>query len=334
MDFLLDSSRRTDPSRSPHALHHARSHCPRSLFHPRHSDRLKKPDDNFPSQTSCGPASRTPDVDPSVPRPPLAHRASSNEQRRAAKKGTEEERLGLVKGDSHIALLQNQPSSSPERLPQPMPYSHPEPHSQSSSSASVDEYYHYQSSSPPQRPLSYSDEVDGWQMPSSTNPPNLTTSAGVPPATTSSRQRPSPPRIYQPPPLLTRNSPSRDHDERAMPGTMVGGGSTQARATPAAFDPFQSSSTSPPRYTSPEPNSGFRRTGGDDHLPRVSEDARVNDAYEYGLPRRESPEAEETRRRFEEQSKREREERRLRATGRRQNWKSTNPEGGGGGSFV
>ncbi|EXJ63241.1 hypothetical protein A1O7_03688 [Cladophialophora yegresii CBS 114405] len=278
------------------------------------------------------PSSRTPDID-STPSRPRSHRASSNEQRRAFKNGSEEERLGLVKGDSHVSLLEHESPRSPEHPAHSMPYAPTDPHSQSSSTSSVDEYYRYQYPSPPQRSLSYSDEVDGWQMTSTENPPNEIISAAPPPATTSSRRRPSPPRIYQPPPLLIRSSPTSANDDRAIPGIMVGEDSTRGRATQAASDHFLSSSTSPPRYTSRHPDTGSRRTDGDGHLPRVSEDARVNDAYEYGLARTESPEAEATRRRFEEQSKREREERRQRAAGRRQSWKPTSP-GGAGESFV
>ena len=277
------------------------------------------------------PGSRTPDIESSAPRPRPAHRASSNEQRRALKNGSEEERMGLVKGDSNVALLEHQSPLSPERPHQPMPYSHPSSHSQSSSTTSVDDYY--QNLSPPQHSLSHSDEVGGWQMPNIVTPPNETTSVVPRPTTTSSRQRPSPPRMNPPPPLIARDSPGRENEDRAMPGTMVGGGSTQPRATPAVSDRSQISSKSPPSYTTPSQDSFLRRIGGDDHLPRVSEDARVNDAYEYGLARTESPEAEETRRRFEEQSKREREERRLRATGRRQSWKPISPEDGPG-SFL
>ncbi|KAJ9612640.1 hypothetical protein H2200_004237 [Cladophialophora chaetospira] len=279
------------------------------------------------------PSSRTPDTDPTTSRPHLAHRASSNEQRRAFKHGSEEERLGLVKGDSHVALLEHEPSRSPERPSQPMIYSHPASHSQSSSTTSVDDYYRYQTPGAPQRSLSYSDEVDGWQMTNTETPPNERTLAAIPPTTTSSRQRPSPPRIYHPPPLITRSSPTTENEERAMPGTMVGGGPLHNRANQVASDPFQISSTSPPRYTSPDQGSGFWRTGGEGHLPRVSEDARVNDAYDYGFTRAET-EAEATRRRFEEQSKREREERRLRAAGRRQSGKPTSPEERPGGSFI
>ncbi len=237
------------------------------------------------------PGSRTQDVDP-TPRPQLVHRASSNEQKRAFKNGSEEERLGLVKGDSHVALLEHEPSRSPERPAQPMPYSYPASHSQSSSTSSVDDYYRYQHPGPPQHSLSYSDEVDGWQMTNTESPPNETTSAARPPVSTNSRRRPSPPRIHPPQPLITRSSPTTEKEERPMPGTMVGGGPTQGRAVQAVSDHFQKSSTSPPRYTQNQDN-GPRRM--EDHLPRVSEDARVNNAYEYGLARTESPEAEATR---------------------------------------
>lgn len=279
------------------------------------------------------PGSRTPDPDSSS-RPNLSHRTSSHEQRRAMKHGSEEERLGLVKGDSHLALLEHDSPRSPENPSRPLPYSHATSHSQSSSASSVDDYYRYQYPSPPQHSLSYSDEVDGWQMTNPDSPPNEMISAAPLPTTTSSRQRPSPPIIYQPPPLLTRSSPTSDNNERAMPGTMVGGGMGQGRVNPAASDRFQNSPTSPPKNTTRNQDPGLRRIGGEAHLTQVSEDARVNDAYDFGFTRTETPEAETTRRRFEEQSKREREERRQRATGRRQSWKPTGAEGEGGGSFV
>ncbi|OAP56575.1 hypothetical protein AYL99_08687 [Fonsecaea erecta] len=279
------------------------------------------------------PGSRTPEIDPVPSRPNLSHRTSSHEQRRAMKNASEEERLGLVKGDSHVALLKHDSSRSPERPSQPLSYAHPTSHSQSSSTSSVDDYHSYQYPSPPQRSLSYSDEVDGWQMMSTTSPPNEMNRASTPPppsVTASSRRRPSPPRIYQPPPLLTRSSPPTDYtEERPIPGTMVGGGPTQTRATPAVSNHSQNSSMSPPRITTQHQGTGLLRTGGEDHLAQVSEDARVNNAYNYEAGRTENVEPEATRRRFEEQSKREREERRLRATGRRQSWKpSTSEEGG------
>jgi magnesium transporter len=263
------------------------------------------------------PGSRTPDVDRINTRPAVTHRTSSHE-RRAMKNGSEEERLGLVKGDSHVALLPH--SQSPERTSPSAVYAS---HSQSSSSSSVDDYYHYPASSPPQRLLSRSDEVDDWQMPPSMSSPRGTRQTS--PMHTPTRQQPNPPPIYQPPPLMTRSSPVSEFNSQAFPGTMAGGLSGQDRVNQAVSDPFRSSSMSPPRYTTQDPSSGLRRIGGEDHLPRVSEDARVNEAFEYGPTRTETPEAEETRRRFEEQSRRERDERRNRAAGRRQSWK---PDGG------
>lgn len=284
------------------------------------------------------PGSRTPDVDHPTSRPTLQSRTSSHEQKRARKNATEEERLGLVKGDSHLALLEHESSRSPERPHEPISRFQPTSHSPSSSDASVDDYYRYHYPSP-QRSPSYSDEDDGWQMMNTTSPPNETTSTVT--ATASSRRRPSPPRIYQPPPLLTRNSPpSLDaHRPIPVPGTMAGGGPTQSRAMPAVFDRFPNSSTSPPQSTSRSQGPGLRQGIGEDHPPRVSETEGVNDSRrnttESGLSRGESPEHKSERRRFEEQSKKEREERRLRATGRRQSWKPAAPEGeGGSGSFI
>ncbi|OAG35975.1 hypothetical protein AYO21_09835 [Fonsecaea monophora] len=303
---------------------------------PSSSPALKPPHEarrQFSFTNFLRPSSRTPEIDPVLSRPNLSHRTSSHEQRRAMKNASEEERLGLVKGDSHVALLEHESSRSPERPSQPFPYAHSPTHSLSSSASSVDDYYPYQHPSPPQHSLSYSDEVDGWQMMNTVSRSTETIRASTPPSgMASTRRRPSPPRIYQPPPLLTRSSPPTDsNDDRAIPGTMVGGGTTQARATPAVSDRFQSSSMSPPSITIRHQDSGLPRIGGDDHRTQVSEDARVNNAHSYDAVRLDSIEAEATRRRFEEQSKREREERRLRAAGRRQSWKPSGPEGG---SFV
>lgn len=282
------------------------------------------------------PSSRTPDTErpPPLPRPILQHRASSasHEQKKAMKNATEEERLGLVKGDSHIALLQHDPSRSPERPHEPISYSHPASHSPSSSIASVDDHYPYQYPLPSQHPQSYSDEENGWQMTNSASPPHTMPHFQNPIPTLgdlNNRRIPDPARAYQPQPA-TRNIPTSPTRQRPtpVPGTMVGGGLGQGRVTPAVSGPFQTSSTSQPQTQGANRGHVSRQESGEPHQARLPESPGATDGQELGDSRGED---DGSSRRFEEQSKREREERRLRATGRRQSWKPPGPEGG---SFV
>lgn len=276
------------------------------------------------------PGSRTPTTDQANSRPPMQSRTSSasHEQKRAMKSATEEERLGLVKGDSHIALLQPEMTHSPERPPISRP------HSQTSSISSVDEHYRYQYPSPSQSSQSFSDDDDGWQMMNSTSPPRIIVPAPNLPnpvpvlQSPSNRKRPSPARNYQQQ-SATRNMPSNPA-EQALPNTMLGGGQIQARVTPAASDRSQTSSTKqPPRSQSPPP--GYEERDFAPHLARASDNQRRDESPIDGNSRGRRPansgdEHDSGRVRFEEQSRREREERRLRATGRRQSWKPTTPE--------
>ncbi|EXJ86323.1 hypothetical protein A1O3_03274 [Capronia epimyces CBS 606.96] len=288
------------------------------------------------------PGSRTPGGDREASRPALQSRISSasHEQKRARKNATEEERLGLVKGDSYLALLP-EISHSPERPQQPTSRAHPISHSQSSSSSSLDGYYRDQYPSPSRHSLSNSDGDDGWQMTdveiaTSQTRPNLpdSTPAAV---RASTRGRPSPPRTYLPP--TVPNMPPQYAQERPIPvpGTMVGGGPTQARATPAASGLSQTLLTSQNWGTVQSQDSPPQGRGG--HHRAQASDERGRDLTEgegslaAGLTEP-AGDYEVSRRRFEEQSKREREERRLRATGRRQSWKPTSPGGGGDGTFI
>ncbi|KAK6373955.1 uncharacterized protein PV06_02818 [Exophiala oligosperma] len=273
------------------------------------------------------PGSRTPTTDQAIPRPPMQRRTSSasHGQKRAMKSGTEEERLGLVKGDSHIALLQPQMSHSPERQPISRP------HSQTSSISSVDDHYRYQYPSPSESSQSYSDDDDGWQMMNSTTQPRSHIPAiNLPNAvpvlqSPSTRKRPSPPRSYQQQ-SATMNMPTSP----SLPDTMAGGGRIQARVAPAASDRFPISPTSQQRATqSPPP--GYQERDFAPHPAQASEDLRRDEGPMGANARGRKPanggdEHDSGRNRFEEQSRREREERRLRATGRRQSWKPTTPE--------
>jgi hypothetical protein len=132
----------------------------------------------------------------STPRAGLGPRSASStshEQKKAMKSATEEERLGLVKGDSHAALLQEEHSP-----PRPS-------HSQSSSSASESFIPHdlnassYVHSSIPLSEDDEDDEDDDWQV--------MNRQSGRPPQSPP-RHLPqyeqSQPAIHQPPPRQPR----------------------------------------------------------------------------------------------------------------------------------
>lgn len=260
------------------------------------------------------PNSRTPEVEGSGDRPRVRSRTSSStHEKKAMKNATEEERLGLVKGDSHLALLQHEAPQSPERT---YPINAPPPymtsHSPTGSLESVDDYYHY---SQPVAQLSQptSDEDNAWQM---TNSPSEKT---ILPSQPSTRRRPSPPRVYQAGPLVTTNTATpNDRLTKATPQIVIGEGPTQGVATTAALVHSPNSSMSQfPTWTI-KTTHGFHQRDIEDrpaqaqaHSGRGKKDLRDESNEDY----------ENSRKRFEEQSKKEREERRLRATGRRQSWK-------------
>ena len=293
--------------------------------------------------------SRTPaDTDDRPPtRPGIGTRAESHEQKRAMKTATEEERLGLVKGDSHSALLSEKsqsPEHSPERVARPI-MSHS--HSQSSSSAStIDDQYPYQHHSRENRVLSptISDDDDEWQTasPPSLDPSktykyhpapttttdrqadrhqqvstasNSQTPRNEPTTTTSSRHRPSPPKIYLQQPSLRRRDSDRLPSQRG-----VASSNSEARrveATPPAYGPFQTS-TSTTQNTMPSSR------GSPERNPQAHSQGRISPPAVEGRSQRgvvandngdDMDEAEYEilpKRRYEEQSKREREERRKR----------------------
>ncbi|KAK4941861.1 hypothetical protein LTR10_018337 [Elasticomyces elasticus] len=312
--------------------------APSPILRPPHEARRQFSFTNF-----LRPGSRTPSNDQAASRPVLQTRPSSasHEQKRAIKSATEEERLGLVKGDSHIGLLQDQSSHSPERPNPSTSQSHPL--SQSSSATSGDDYYRHQYPSPTRRSLSDSDEDDDWQMTNSAipaRPLEVTSNPQNPPPalrTTSSRRRPSPPRVYQPLTVMTNTPPrSTVQPPIPVPGTMVGGGLGQVKAVPAASDPSQNSSTRERPTRKPVQSPGSNQGDFAPHQARVSGEQAADDIRSGSAGgargRTESPENyDSSRKRYEEQSKREREERRLRAQGRRQSWKPTDPDNG---SFV
>lgn len=144
-----------------------------------------------PSKTPDRPSSSDPNI-ASTARPTsrigLGSRSASStshEQKRAMKSATEEERLGLVKGDSHAALLQEEHSP-----PRPT-------HSQSSSSAS-ESFIPYDLKPSNYVQNSDDDEDDDWQM---MNPRSVHPSQSPP--------RPLPQHEQSQPPFYQTPSPPR-----------------------------------------------------------------------------------------------------------------------------
>lgn len=103
---------------------------------------------------------------PSPSRPPVT--ARSNSEKKALKTATEEERLGLVKGDSHAMLIQSQHS-----------------HTDSSNSDPYDRDMYYT------RSPSDDDEEDDWQIPRTQYPPYEQTRRPLAQAQPSSQSQPT-----------------------------------------------------------------------------------------------------------------------------------------------
>jgi len=172
---------------------------------------------------------------------------AANEQRRAMKNATEEERLGLVKGDSHAALLEHSHASSPTHPP-----TYQLSHSQSSSTAS--ESNEKTSSASLFRDFHTAShqesDSDGEGERQITSP--LPSSQQQSPPRPSSRRRPSPPQIYRQP-----NLPSATDRQTApalipLPPPVATPGPPQQRAV-AASDPFPTLLTNQNR-TPPNPS--------------------------------------------------------------------------------
>lgn len=303
---------------------------------PAPSPNLKPPQQEARRQFSftnfLRPGSRTPDVENSEHTSRLRSRTSSSgHEKKAMKNATEEERLGLVKGDSHLALLHHESSHSPERAHVSSP-PYVTSHSPTASLESVDDYYHY-SHPLAQHSRSFSDEDNEWQMTTSSEKMIPPTNQAPNPSTPPTRRRQSPPRTNQPVPLVTTNiySPASPTTLKATPQIVVGEGPTPGVVTTAVSDRFQNSSTS--RYPNPISTNtrGSLQTDIEDRPAQVltgrARPDRVNHAVPSANAQGEPNEEYETsRKRFEEQSKREREERRLRATGRRQSWKPSDTD--------
>ena len=341
---------------------------------------------NFLHRNSHTPADQEQPRPPS--RPNIGSRGSSaiREQKKATKNATEEERLGLVKGDSHHALLAEQ---SPDRSAPPPTVPH----------FKDEEQYRYHYSNP-SRPSSLSDSDSEWQMTQMTpqserDQPRILTETMPqrvsPPqqilqsSPSRGRQRPPVPMnypVHPPIPSTDASNTSRTNttgfDRKpvagvasppnvpgTMPGTMPRVGQVQGRPTPQAdqSDPFLSSSTNTTNLLDQPPSSRQRGgvglgvapvvAAGRSRPPQIigavipehpsqehSEDDNDGGGFSprgEDLRRDESPEdyrddAADSRRRFEEQSKREREERRLRQARR-----LSRPDGNGlgnGSGFV
>ena len=259
-------------------------------------------------------------------RPGAGSRGLSHEQTRAMKTATEEERLGLVKGDSHSALLSEKsqyPEQSPERAARaPLCHSH----SQSRSTVStIEEQYpgHYHHPSHENRALStVSDKDDEWQTssPPYPHPPNehrykqalmttrdrpadprqqvwptsspqtiLTTMMATP---SSQRRRPSPPEILVQKPSMRRPGFDRSHIETQTDGQ------NPVEVTRPAYERFPNTSMNQNTDTSRQ-NRNQAATSQQEQQDNAREDVQEDDGF---LPKK----------RYEEQSKREREERRKR----------------------
>ena len=155
--------------------------------------------------------------DPEVtPRPPHTPRQSSNEQKKAFKTATEEERLGLVaqKGDSQSMLIDSHLARSDS--------------SSTTSTSSYDPHHYYDKDTKASsyhahrtRDLNYSedDEDDDWQIPS---PPRTAIHPQL--ATTAARQ--SPPRVDTRQPPATRPQTS---SARSPPSSTSSSGYPQPR---------------------------------------------------------------------------------------------------------
>ena len=169
-----------------------------NVFH-RHSKTPDRPSSSDPNNASTArPTSR-------IGLGSRSASSTSHEQKRAMKSATEEERLGLVKGDSHAALLQEGRS-----LPHPT-------HSQSSSSAS-ESFVPYDLKPSNYVQNSEDDEDDDWQMMN----PRLARPSPSPPRRLPQHEQSQPP-IYQTP---------------SPPRRVVG-------QTRTAFDPFQTTTMKP-----------------------------------------------------------------------------------------
>ncbi len=215
---------------------------------------------------------------PPLPRSGIGPRSGSAEQKRAMKTATEEERLGLVKGDSHAALLDPDPypslrplslehypyaatssdsvASSPEAR---IPLVHKHSYLSSNSTAMPDNaplyqdlhipgYFnsdHASGYSAPPTPLEEEPGVDDeWQVPQTRREPQQPPTPHIPlPTFTATPPPPTPPphEHTQLPPYHKHNpyQPRQQHSHE----------SARLKAAPAASALFQNTPTSPHQNT-------------------------------------------------------------------------------------
>lgn len=209
-------------------------------------------------------ASRNDGADDLVPPPSRAgmgsRSSSSHDVKRAMKNATEEERLGLVKGDSHYALLSDAAlTSSPPRQTSPVRQSSSYPYTYSDDELST----------PPlasAHALPEDSGSDGWQM---TNAPsNPSSHSSSPP-----RARPIPPPLDlrpAPPPPATRDRPSGRRTVAAQASAPPAAGQSRFPTSSTSRNPTTTTTSSPPpsypgsvlREESPESFEYDEQTGG------------------------------------------------------------------------
>ena len=239
-------------------------------------------------------------------RPGIGSRGSSHNQRTAMKTATEEERLGLVKGDSHSNLLSH---ISLDRPAQALAPTHSQSQFSIDSTLAYDEKHPYQH---PQRRSSLSQpDEDEWQTPSPPIPTStaynyheirtITPAFNASPASSPPRQQAS--AAYDTP--TTRAKAISGSRRRPSPPRMY---------IPAAAPSHPSQSQSPPKISvvAPTPTSATER---EDQIPSRAMPAAKSSHFQTSLtnPLQEEEEEDETaKRRFEEKSKKERELRRKR----------------------
>jgi magnesium transporter len=209
-------------------------------------------------------ASRT-DLDEPLPPPSRAgmgsRGSSSHDIKRAMKNATEEERLGLVRGDSHHALLSDALASSPPRQTSPVRQTSSYPYT-----------YDDDELSTPPLAAAYAtpedEESDGWQMTNAT-PSNPSTQSRSPP-----RARPIPPPLdLRPsaPPIPTSSHVQPSGRKPAAVPALVPAAAGQGRFQTSSTNPntMTSSASPPPSYPgsvirdeSPESYEYDEQTGG------------------------------------------------------------------------
>ncbi|KAL9113640.1 MAG: hypothetical protein Q9227_002378 [Pyrenula ochraceoflavens] len=153
-----------------------------------------------------------------TPRPALTPtRQTSSEQKKAFKTATEEERLGLVKGDSQSMLVDPQRTRSDSSSTA----SSQDPHHYYDNSYASQSSYHPARTRDPTYQSSEDDSDDDWQM---TSPPRT----AIPPQLAQLRQSPS----RSPPRLDTRQAPPTTRQQQGSASTTSPPSSTSSSGYP------------------------------------------------------------------------------------------------------